>query len=257
MGLWDGLDSAEIFEQGRYFPPGFKGVVEIERCIAKKSRKSGQDVFIVETKIIVGNLDGWGSGTSGTWCQSMKNRNVAMNAIIAFICSCFGLDKSKAFLEREVHPYAIPTMEQKIVGAVNGLAGRIMSLETWNKTTEEKKEDFTVHDWDLMNYAELNLPDPVPWTQFRVARTPSGQGFGYPGQGYGAPPPPPGFGPQGIPPGAQISPDGRFYLMGGQWHPAPVMAPPPAPPPAMGPPPGAQRSPDGRHWWSGTQWMPV
>jgi hypothetical protein len=165
---------------------------------------------------------------------------------MGFVCSCFGLEKSKQFIEREVQPFIIPTMEQKIVGAVNALAGRLMALETWTKVTEEKKEDFTVHDWDLCNYADLGLPEPMPWTQFRVSR----QSQGY---SYGAPPPP-GFGPMGIPPGAQMSPDGRHYLMGGQWLPVPVAAPPPPPP---GPPPGAQRSPDGRHWWSGTQWMLV
>lgn len=230
MGLWDGLEKGEIFEQGQYFPPG-EWTIEISRCLTKRARKTGQDLFIVECDVITSSLPGVARGARYTWCQSMKNRNVALNSIYAFVLSAFDLPRDdKAWRAEHFDRYIVGTMD-RITGAENGLGGRMMALSTWNKKTE-KNEDFTVHDWDLLDYASMGLPAPISWEQFRVA--PKSYGGNY----TSAPP--------------IFSPDGRQQFLNGQW--VPVSA---SPPPQSAIPMNAPRSPDGRYYWSGSAWLPI
>lgn len=254
MGLWDGLDSAEIFDQGNYFPPG-QYCVEINRCLSKRSRKTGQDLFIVECDVITSNNPVMSRGMRGSWCQGMKNRNVAMNAILAFVVQIFGLDKNdKDMIKREVLPYIVKTMDRitgvKEFAGENPLGGRMANLTTWSKKKEKDEGDFTVHDWELFDYSAMGLPEPADWNSIRVMG-------GYGGsQGYGMPPPPMA---PAIPSGAPRSPDGKHWWDGRAWQavpfppPAPMLPPPPPMAPAI--PPGAPRSPDGKHWWNNSTWV--
>jgi hypothetical protein len=155
MGLFDGIGNAETFERGKFFPPGFRGVVVVERTIAKESVKSGVG-FIVECRVVDVTRAGEEGhekspvvvGEKRTWWQGMTDKTVAFPALKAWAAAMAGytLDQTD-----EIENDVAPELERMMTEATNNpadndLVGVSVNLETWNKKTK-KGTDFTVHDW--------------------------------------------------------------------------------------------------------------
>lgn len=148
MGLWDGIESAEIFERGNYIKPGFKGVVEIMRTIGKETRASGL-AFIVELKIVQTNMsEEHPVGQKGTWFQKMTDRTVAFPAVAAWAAACAGYEPhQKDAIKAEVMPHLRETMKHATDNPSNNtFIGCKLRLETVQLTTK-KEQEFTRYDF--------------------------------------------------------------------------------------------------------------
>jgi hypothetical protein len=248
-----GLRNAQVSERGNYFSPGGLFDLEITRVHVMQTQKSGI-AFIVETEVLTSSMAAHPVGSSGTWFQKMASPAIAFSAIKGFYYAALGLDlrQDALAIAQEVDP-VIEAFSDYAVSEANPLRGHYIHLETQATKTREKGMDFTVHKWSPMNFAALGGVAP-DWRQLlRDAQAPRSPTYGgarpaAPG-GYGAPPPPSGG------PAPQLSPDGKFQLVGNQWIPytPPAPAAPPPPPPAAGP----QLSPDGRFQLVNGTWQPV
>lgn len=147
MGLFDGIEEAEIFERGRFLPPGFVGVLEVKRTLAKDSIKSGVG-FIVEFKVIESNLETVSVDSKATWWQGMKDRTVAFPSIKEFIAVLSGFERhQKKEIEAEVSPSIRSVLDHATKHPDdNDLIGCRICVETANKRTKNDR-DFTMHLW--------------------------------------------------------------------------------------------------------------
>ena len=247
--LWMGLRTAQVSERGNYFGPGVFDV-EITRVHVMQTQKSGI-AYIVETEVLATNNSAHPSGSSGTWFQKMASPAIAFSAIKGFLYAALGLDlRQDAFrIASEVDPQ-IEALADYATSEANPLAGLFVHLETYQTKTKEKGADFTVHKWSPFAFASLGMTPPDVAGLLHAANIPRQPTYG------GARPPAPGQFHGGPPP--QLSPDGRFQLVGNVWQ--PYTAPPPPPPAAAPPPPppsaAPQLSPDGRFQLVGNVWQP-
>ncbi len=168
MGLFDGIGEAEIFERGKYFPPGFRGVLEVKRTIAKETVKSGIG-FIVEFEVIEVARPGTGYnagdehndkivkhelapvvvGEKRTWFQGMNDKTVAFPSIKEWAAAVAGYNPGtdKDAIEAEVAPELSKELGVATDNpADNDFCGQYVCVETSHKLTK-KKNDFTVHVW--------------------------------------------------------------------------------------------------------------
>ena len=156
MGLWDGIENAEIFERGNYLPPGFRGVVEVKRTLAKETRKSGL-AFIVELRVV--EVDSPGDedhelspvreGEKRTWFQKMTNKDVAFPAVAAWAAACAGYDPTdKNAVKEAVMPHLRATMKHATDNPEdNDFVGVKLRLSCVATITKEKQADFTRYDF--------------------------------------------------------------------------------------------------------------
>jgi len=148
MGLFDGIEDAEIFERGKFLPPAFVGVLEVKRTIAKESIKSGVG-FIVEFEVIESNVpDKVPVGSKATWWQGMTDRTVAFPAIKEFVAVLSGFERhQKQEIEAEVSPVIRGVLDHATEHPDdNDLIGCRIVCETVNKRTKNDR-DFTLHLW--------------------------------------------------------------------------------------------------------------
>lgn len=147
MGLFSGIQDAEIFERGRFLPGGFNGVLEVKRTIAKETIKSGVG-FIVEFDVVESNLDDVAIGSRCTWFQKMSDRTVALPSIKAWAAAVAGYHAhQRAEIENEV----APMLEQSLTHATdnpadNDFVGCMVRVQTDMIQTKNGR-DFTRHDW--------------------------------------------------------------------------------------------------------------
>jgi hypothetical protein len=253
-GLWSGLGDADVFDRGAFLDPGGMFDVEIQRCLSKRTQKSG-DCFIVEFDVLASSLPAHPAGSRRTWIQKMQNVATAHGAVKGFLMAIFNLEKEAA-RKHDFDPYLERFMRQ-VEGPRNILAGKLVHLETVHITTKEKGNDFTRHDWSPFDFAGMNVPPPSWQEHLQLMNKEEMQ----PSIGYG---PPANSGAVGIPPGSQLTPDRQYYLPPGAtaWIPVPILQAAPAPPPASMPPylvPGTQYSPDGAYYLppGARAWIPM
>lgn len=146
--IWDGIESAEIYERGNYVKPGFVGIVEVVRTIAKDTLKSGK-AFIVEMRVLETNLPEHPVGSKVTWYQGMNNKLTAFPAIKIWAAACVGYEAyQKADIEREVSPVIRELMKISTDNPdKNDFVGTKLILRTTQTKTKEKGLDFTVYDF--------------------------------------------------------------------------------------------------------------
>lgn len=166
MGLFDGIEKAEIFERGRYLPPGFKGTVEVKRTLAKNSRQSGTG-FIVELTVVDVEQEGDADhelspvrlGEKRTWWQGLTNQDVALPAIKEFMAVLAGYERhEKDAIARDVSPTLKSVLDYAIEHPDdNDLVGCKIRVETQHKTTKQGR-DFTLHNWTP--YEEPETAEP-------------------------------------------------------------------------------------------------
>lgn len=148
--IWDGIEDAEIFERGKYFHPGFVGVVRMKRTIGKLTRKSGP-AFIVEMEVVESKTpDIHPVGFKGTWYQSLKDLDVAFPAILAWVLACSGLDptKDKEVVDKEIRPQLQQLMKEARANPDDNFFINIRChLETLQTTTVGKGLPFTRYEF--------------------------------------------------------------------------------------------------------------
>ena len=148
MGLFEGIEDAEIFERGKYLAGGFRGVLECQRTIAKETIKSGLG-FIVEFNVIETNMpDAHPIGSRCTWFQKMSDKTVAWPAIKVWAAAMSGYGAhQKEEIEREVSPALKGLLNAATSSpADNDLVGIRVCVETEQVKTKNDK-DFTRHTW--------------------------------------------------------------------------------------------------------------
>jgi len=162
MGLFDGIQDAEIFERGRFLPGGFRGVLEVKRTIAKETIRSGIG-FIVEFEVVESNLpDQVQVGSKCTWFQKMSDRTVAFPAIKAWAAAVGGYH---SYQKDEIEDEVAPELEGALTHATdnpadNDFVGCLVRVETDMIKTRNDR-DFTRHDWQPYDDAEPEPRDAV------------------------------------------------------------------------------------------------
>lgn len=149
MGLWDGIEDAELFERGVYLKPNFVGMVEVERTILKRTRAIG-DAFIVEMRVIETNMpEEHPVGQKVSWFQKLADKDVAFPAIKAWAAACAGYKMTqKDAIEEEVSPVLKEMMELATDKPdANDFIGIQLHVETVQVKTRADK-DFTRHNWE-------------------------------------------------------------------------------------------------------------
>lgn len=166
MGLFDGIAEAELFERGRYLPPGFHGVLEVKRTIAKETVRSGIG-FIVEFEVMRVDRPGQGynpgdadnkvdkhelapvvKGEKRTWFQKMGDKTVAFPSIKAWAAAVSGYAAhEKDAIESEVAPHLESVLTHATDNpADNDFVGCRVEVDT-SKTTTRNDREFTRHEW--------------------------------------------------------------------------------------------------------------
>lgn len=148
---FDGIENAEVFERGSYFPPDGTFYIKVNRTLAKNTQRSGA-AFIAEFEVIHSTLDSVKAGTKKSWYQSLKDKNVAFPAILEFMAALLGIDTK----DKEVFADFKTKIKEILNEAGNfegqdedhPLHGETIMVTTWEKKTQ-KDTDFTVHDWAI------------------------------------------------------------------------------------------------------------
>lgn len=108
--LWEGIGNAEIYDRGKYFKPGFNGVVRVRKTLAKETRKSGM-AFIVELEVEKTNMpDVHAIGSKGTWFVKLIDKDVAFPNIATWAAACCGVE-GRENIKKEVLPLLQALME--------------------------------------------------------------------------------------------------------------------------------------------------
>ena len=148
MGLWDGIENAEIFERGNYMTAGYTGVVEVMRTIGKETRSSGL-AFIVELKVLTTNMpEDHPVGQKGTWFQKMTDKSVAFPAVAAWAAACAGYQPhDKEAIKADVFPHLREEMKKATDSPDdNSFIGAQLRLQCTGVVTK-KGGDFTRYDF--------------------------------------------------------------------------------------------------------------
>lgn len=154
MGLFKGINEAEIFERGMYFSAGFDGIVQVEKVIVKRTRASG-DAFIVEYRVIEGGNDRDPNRAKRSWFQKLIDTDIAYPAIKAWAAACAGYEPSERdAIEKEVAPQLENALDAATESpADNDFTGCYLHLVTTMVMTKNDRE-FTRHDWYPSNGPE-------------------------------------------------------------------------------------------------------
>jgi hypothetical protein len=143
MGLFSGIEQAKVGQGGVYFLEGLYKI-EILRVFTMHSRK-GDDLFIVETKILESDQAERRVGTTCSWVVNLK-MDPAMGNIKGFIAAANGIDpNNKDKVDAEVTEEAA----EFVVSEENPLKGIVMGLEAVPIKTRAGG-DFTLHKWQMV-----------------------------------------------------------------------------------------------------------
>lgn len=147
MGIFQGIEKAEITERGKYIAPGFVGTLKVTKTLAKESLKSGL-AFIVEFNVLASNLEEHPIGSSVTWFQKMTDRTIAFPAIKAFVAAVAGFHPGdKAGIDAEIGQNMSALLDDATENETNNaLVGQTVKCGTF-LTKTKKGFDFTAHKW--------------------------------------------------------------------------------------------------------------
>ena len=171
MGLFEGIGDAEIFERGKYFPPEFRGVIEIKRTVMKKTRSVGL-AFIVETRVIEVERSGkpdskWSPvvvGEKRSWFQKMTDPDVALPAIKEWAAACQGFHPhEKEAIEEEVEPDLEEALDHATDEAnqTDNLFTEVLLLLSTDQIETRNKREFTRHFFEPYEEKEAEPKDAV------------------------------------------------------------------------------------------------
>lgn len=141
MGLFAGIEEAEVGGGGVYFLPGIYKI-EVEKVFAKESRK-GDALFIVETKILESDNEERVVGSTCSWVVAFKKHEAGLGNIKGFIAAANGIDPTdKVQVKAEVNQAAV----EMACSEDNPLQGIVLPLEC-NLIKTRQGNPFTLHTW--------------------------------------------------------------------------------------------------------------
>ena len=150
MGMFDGMDQAEVGQSKCYFLGG-DYLVQIKRVLYKDGRNG--KFFIAECLILESNNAERTRGTSASWLQKMSgtSADVCLGAIKGFLAACYGVNPGNkaevAIIFTDVHGQALSTAAPEMaVSDEKPMAGTLASLQATLGTNKDGYP-FTYHDW--------------------------------------------------------------------------------------------------------------
>lgn len=149
---FSGIDRADTFERGKYFPPDGTFYLRLQKTLVKGTRKSGS-AFIAEFEVLGSTLEeDCPAGSKRSWFQKLVDKDVAFPALKEFMAALLGYTKSdkdewKAF-EAKLQDILDEATDFEGKTEDHPLHGMTIKVTTWQKTTNNGKE-FTVHDWEI------------------------------------------------------------------------------------------------------------
>ena len=155
MGLFSGIAGAKVGQGGVYFvankgpghtdeTPAWEPAqyrVQIKKIEVINSRK-GDDLFIVEAKVLESDCPERKAGVSASWVVNLK-QDAALGNIKGFIAAANGIDPGN---EEEVNEAVTEEVCELVVGKDQPLAGDEIALTCVMIKTRAGK-DFTLHQW--------------------------------------------------------------------------------------------------------------
>lgn len=184
MGLFDGINEAELFERGKYLSGKceacggkgvtdegkicaacvglghFRGVLQVKRTLAKETLRSGVG-FIVEFVVVESNMLGAHPlGSKCTWFQKMSDRTVAFPAIKAWAAAVAGYaSHERDAIEADVAPHLQASLAHATDNpADNDFVGCRVGVEATQIMTRNDRE-FTRHEWSP--HEDLDAADEI------------------------------------------------------------------------------------------------
>jgi hypothetical protein len=148
MGIWDGIEKAEITKRGVYLQPGHEYTLRIKKCDLIETRDKG-DAYVVDFEVVESTCDKDPPGQERNWYQSTRDKNVFLGAVKGFLAAVYGYDLStmEDRFDRELAPALAAIAHGSQVEHGNTLAGQLVKVRTKQIITEKKKQEFTRHDW--------------------------------------------------------------------------------------------------------------
>lgn len=144
---FEGLDKREASQQGNYFSPG-EYDVEIKRCMMRDTARSGR-VFLVETTITKSSDEKETPiGSSRTWIQGQKNREIGQRAALSFLIAAMGFDVKDPKDAEGVKKVqaASPALMTKACRE-NSLAGTKVHVSVTKKKNQAGTGEYSLHVW--------------------------------------------------------------------------------------------------------------
>lgn len=175
--MFSGTGEAQASVHGTRFAPGFNGTLEIRKALAKRSQKTGADLFIVELAVVsCDDENEYPRGAERVWIQSFIDRNTAQSAIKGFLMACYRVQQSKS-LDYDFNPFVDVYLEQFVCSELNDLQGVIVDLETATIITQKKKEEFLLHKWRPFYLEGYRPPKTWEHAKHKVTQYQAEQGF--------------------------------------------------------------------------------
>ncbi|KKN75949.1 hypothetical protein LCGC14_0375060 [marine sediment metagenome] len=148
MGLFTGIDEAQVGSSGVYFQPGIY-VVELLKVFALRGRNE-VDFFIAECQVVESDNEKHPVGHKASWCVKLS-QDMAMPNIKGFIAAVNGIDPHD---DETVNAEVTSDVVEYAVSDDNPLAGVHVGLQTTMITTRKEKKPFTKHEWSPVDQPE-------------------------------------------------------------------------------------------------------
>lgn len=143
--MFHGTGDAQASVHGTRFEAGFNGTLEVKKALAKRSQKTGADLFIVELSVVsCDDENEYPRGCERVWIQSFIDSNTAKSAIKGFLMACYRVQQSKS-LDSDFNPFVDIYLSEFVCSELNDLQGVVVDLETETIITQRKKEEFLLH----------------------------------------------------------------------------------------------------------------
>lgn len=158
MGLFEDIDKAKGTEGGNYFKPGTY-VVQVQKCKQDKTRND-KEFFAADCKIMASNNEEMPVGASASFFilfdeyPDLSLGNVA-DFMRAGLCSFVIQKEVEQELPKDHNDLPLDEVTaDTISGEENILAGILVNVEAYNKTTK-KGNDFTRYKWSPITKEQL------------------------------------------------------------------------------------------------------
>lgn len=143
MGIFDGLDDAEVFEKSQYFQEG-QYVVRLKKVKYNAEGYKGPS-FVVETEVLGVSSDSEdaphvGATAAHVWAAGGDKKDIARSTWMGFLTAAVG----KGQKEHTGAQWA--KISANATGANQPLAGIVMRLDVF-MTTTRAGNPFTQHKW--------------------------------------------------------------------------------------------------------------
>jgi len=128
--LFQGMSGSKTFEQGSYFNVDQEGegqyTCKITKVLAKNTQQNGPAV-IVEMEVVESGNPKVPVGTSRSYVQTLKDRNVAFPNLISFLGAVYRIGSAD-----EINAKIAPQSEQILTQAIEGgaLNGQVVRVAT-------------------------------------------------------------------------------------------------------------------------------